>query len=508
MSSFFRLTLFVSAFMLTMNIQAQHHSFVTPRIWLAADSVGNNNYWQDISGNGYHAYSPGGAFVADSGLFNYQPCLMFDSLTEALRINYIPQESSRIIVFAVFDPEVGYPEEGIWSLRFDSSLRIMVSTQHFGNFYSNEQYRDSTMYIPTINLLRMSWPYKAVDTLLAGMNVVGTDSLTYHGRFAEFMFYDTTLKHSEIERIHTYLAIKYGISVKEKNYVNSQDSVLWNYKNDSLYSNHIAGIGKDSLLLVNQKQSCGLGGKANLAIASGTLQAKNDANTSPINELDYLIWGDNGKELMAIVQDIPDTIHVANMSECKWLMKRSGLTADDISTQVVLSAPEYAGTGSIQLVINRSGDFMFPVDSSVVIFSSGSDTAGHFYFNNVVWDTDGSGSDAFGFQFSDTSGVNDRAPINNVSENNEEGGNAVGAAISSLEIYPNPSTGNYSVEIKLKTAGDVQLSIQDESGKIIMQKAFSGFDNYIYNGNLEEKGCYLIKAESGNESKTGKLIVQ
>ncbi|PKP02144.1 MAG: hypothetical protein CVU11_12940 [Bacteroidetes bacterium HGW-Bacteroidetes-6] len=506
MSSFLKHFLFISALMLTMSIQAQHHSFVTPRIWLAADSVGNNNYWQDISGNGYHAYSPGGAFVADSGLFNYQPCLIFDSLTESLVIDYVAKGSSPILVFAVYRPTGSSAEKGIWSVRLDSALQISVTTMRLGNFYGKTTYMDSTECAPVLNLLNMYWKNREIDSLQSRITFAGTDSLPFEGKMAEFMFYDTLLKHNEIEKIHTYLALKYGINVREMDYVNSVDTVLWDYSTDSAFSNGIAGIGKDSLMQVDQRQSCGQGGEASLSIAAGTHQPTNAANNAVMAEMDYLIWGNNNMELPDMRPDTLGSTFVAGLSACEWLMKRSGSTADEVSTQVVLSFPEYMGIGIVNLVINSETDFMFPASSSVVYTATSSDTLGNFYFNGIYWDTDGSGSDAFGFQLIDTLGVNDRMHVDPMADGHENSNE--GAVFSSIDAYPNPTGGNYSIDIRLLRETGVEVIIQDENGKIVSKKELQGASIYRINGFLTDKGCYLIQAIAGEETKTVKLIVQ
>ena len=62
-----------------------------PVIWLNADKAGNtNNRWDDISGSQYHAYTATGQSLPNQGWFNYNKCFVFDSNSQALRINYMP----------------------------------------------------------------------------------------------------------------------------------------------------------------------------------------------------------------------------------------------------------------------------------------------------------------------------------------------------------------------------------------------------------------------------------
>lgn len=480
--------------------QAQIKNFSTPRIWLRADSMGNGNVWKDMSGNGYHAHGHQGQFNPEMGLFNYQPCLMFDSVSHPMWVDYTAKRKSPMIAFAVFKPTNTAEEAGIWALRLDSAGQIKLTSQKLGFFGRDNLYIDSTSTEPVLNLLKMSWKGKDIDTNVSRLYLAGTDSLDFRGKFAEFMFFDSTLKQKEMLRIHTYLAIKYGINIREFNYVNSTDSVLWDYETDSLYSNNIAGIGKDSLLLIDQKQSCGRGGEANLSIAVATHYETNKLNQATINEMDYLIWGDNGKMLNTFSSG-------DSLSQCIWLMKRSGATAGNISTQLILHAPEITDAWTVNLVISRETDFAFPLNMVEITFADSVDTLGNYYFSSINWDIDNSGSDAFTFQLTDTATVLMRSQTAQTNSSSDDENNQP-ASISSIDVYPNPTSGEYSIDVKLTQTGKVLVSIQDEGGKIVSRTQYDGSSNYSIKGTMTTKGCYLIKAETGSETKTTKLIVQ
>lgn len=480
--------------------QAQIKNFSTPRIWLRADSMGTGSVWKDMSGNGYHAHGSQGHINADTAWFNYQPCLIFDSVSHPLWVDYTAKRKSPMIAFAVYKPTNSADEAGIWSLRLDSAGQVKLTSQKLGYFGRDNLYNDSTSTEPVLNLLKMSWKGKDIDTNVTRLYLAGTDSMDFRGKFAEFMFFDSTLKQKEILRIHTYLAIKYGINIREFNYVNSTDSVLWDYETDSLYSNNIAGIGKDSLLLINQKQSCGRGGEANLSIAAGTHFESNKMNPTTIEEMDYLIWGDNGYMLNTFSPG-------DSLSQCNWLMKRSGATANELNTQLILHAPEISDAWTLNLVISRETDFTFPLNMVEIAFADSVDTIGNYYFSGINWDTDNSGSDAFTFQLTDTATVNMRSQTAQSSESSNDQNNQP-ASISSIDVYPNPTKGEYSIDVKLTQSGKVLVSIQDEGGKIVSRTQYDGSSNYSIKGTMTTKGCYLIKAETDNGSKTTKLIVQ
>lgn len=501
-------------------------NFPNPLIWLRADRMGAvNTQWPDVSGHGYNAVVNGGQSLPDTTLFNFNPSFLFDSNSKSLSIDYCAQRTSKLLVFAVYRPNNPQPENGIWNLALDSNIMVRLTTQRLKNLYRVIQYDDSTGTYPTINLLNQNWRNKPIDTALSKLIIAGTDSLSYTGKFAEFILYDTLLSQADIYKLHTYLAIKYGVCISEMNYVQSNDSTIWDYQENILFKFDIAGLGKDSLIDVDQRQSAGNGGESPLKIAAGSLCENNAANPAGINEGDYLIWGHTAGTLADIDTSSLDTTRISNLSKCVWLMKSSGLTHGSIRTQVILDASEIQGVDSICLVINRYGNTDFAKDSSLVIAPDGVDSTGHYYFNNVLWDTDNSGSDVFTFRINQffpsektTISAYDSQEDSQQSiggENlNSNTGNATSAdgsgnspALLNCSLYPNPTAHEYSITISMNTTSPLTVDIRNEEGKQIDYFQREGALQYILNGYIDKSGCYFVTVKTTQESKTYKLVV-
>jgi hypothetical protein len=492
--------------------------FHNPLVWLRADNPGSQNgQWMDVSGNGYNAVTQNNQSLPDTGMFNYHPCFMFDSLSNPLNVNYKAKKEAKMLVLAVYKPAVTQQENGIWSLGLDSSIQVKLTTQRLKNVYKFIKYNDSTSTQPTLNLLSQNWRNKHIDSTMSRLIVGGTDSLNFTGKFAEFILYDTTISGNDILKVHTYLAIKYGVCIKDKNYIASNDSILWDSKKNLQYNQEIAGIGKDSLLYLNQKQSAGNGGDSPLRIAVGSLKITNDENTSQIQEGAFLIWGNNGQTLTDVNQDTLDTTRITNMSKSVWLMKNSGVSSRGISTQVVLNASEIYGAININLVINRYGNTTFPIDSSIVINPDSVDSEMNYYFSGIQWDTDSSGYDVFGFQVLKSASCNNKTNNNNSSNGNNGSNNSSisqngiadnSSPIIDCSLFPNPTISNYTINIKLNQELPITVTIQGENGKKIEVLERKSSSEYTLKGYLKERGCYLVTIESGQDSKTYKLIVQ
>ncbi|HBG69915.1 MAG: hypothetical protein A2W93_14985 [Bacteroidetes bacterium GWF2_43_63] len=502
------------SFLYAVNLQAQFPELISPRVWLSAETPGDSGYWQDVSGYGLNAMSSSGFFVADSGYINYQPCLVFDSSSQPLQIAYFPSPVASYCVFAVYKSNASSSAFGLWSLRADSASVLEVSTNYIRGTDTTWTYADSTPAMPALNMLLYSWNDQNIDSSMSNLKVLGGDQLGFEGKFAEFMFYDTTLTYEEITKVHTYLAIKYGIGMEGLDYMNSNGEVLWDYKENIDFKNSIAGLGKDSLININQKQSAAIGGEAPLTISSGSLADCNKNNPNEMQELDYLIWGDNGDTLTNISNDTLRTGGISGLSSQQWLMICSGITVNATNTHLKLYAPGIPDSINVNLVVNGETDFTFPDSTTTVIFADSSDSLGYYYFDNVFWDTDNSGSDAFTFQIENIPDVNDRSQL--TGDNSENTGSestkpdhAIAINdIASFDVCPNPSMGEYRVMIQLVKQEKVKLTIQDENGRILEIRNFSGSDNYSVRGFLNSKGCYLFLLKAESESRIIKFIVQ
>lgn len=478
-------------------------SFPTPSIWLNAHVTNDSlNQWTDVSGNNNHAQAQG-VFDYTDGLMNFQPALVFSATQGALSMPFFPASTSNVTVFAVYKCDAGQNGFGIWSLKLDSASSLEVSSTYMRDFTNINIYSDTSLDIPAVNLLKYSWLNETIDSTLSTLYVVGSDSIPFSGKFAEFMFYDTALASIDVAKAHTYLGLKYGIGIDRIHYVNAAGDIIWNYKTNEDYKNEIAGLGADSTLGINQKQACAMAGEAILTIYTGTLEEYNADNTAYINEGDFLIWGDNGKEITSNIPDTLDPNYIPAITERKWLMVRSGNTAMNINTNLKLYFPEISGDTILNLLINPDTNFNFPYNTTMILPADSVDSLGYHYFYNIYWDADSSGSDAFAFMYEIMLNENNRTQLDSTAQNSDSDN-----IITSIEVYPNPTKGEYIIEAKLKEVSVLKVSIQDESGKLIRHETLSGASAYRISGRIDGKGCYLLLIECNDQKDSVKLIVQ
>jgi hypothetical protein len=105
---------------------------------------------------------------------------------------------------------------------------------------------------------------------------------------------------SDMRKIHSYMAIKYGFTLDQTamatNYYTSDNTGIYNY---ATYWNRITGIGRDDCSALEQRQSKSIDAGALVTISHGTtLAASNIKNTTSFSaNKSYNVFGDNNKSI-------------------------------------------------------------------------------------------------------------------------------------------------------------------------------------------------------------------
>ncbi len=142
---------------------------------------------------------------------------------------------------------------------------------------------------------------------------------SFNGRIAEIITYSATNNDANDtdarNRIQSYLGIKYGITLDpdsngtQKDYVNSDGTVIWDQSANVGYNHDIAGIGRDDVSELNQKQSSSINDATDgsgpiegiLTIGLSDIYTTNSDNVSSnpttFNNKEFLVWGNNGVDL-------------------------------------------------------------------------------------------------------------------------------------------------------------------------------------------------------------------
>lgn len=154
---------------------------------------------------------------------------------------------------------------------------------------------------------------------------------TFAGNFPEYISFPYELSTNQKERVESYLALKYGITLHQgKSYINSKNTIFWNVNNNGKFKNNIFGLGRDKTSNLNQLQSQSVHRKEYLTAAIGSITDNNFMKQQSIDIKDnnFIVFGDNGK---AEILSTANSFGVRRL-ERKWLSQNTG---DESSTYPV-----------------------------------------------------------------------------------------------------------------------------------------------------------------------------
>lgn len=119
------------------------------------------------------------------------------------------------------------------------------------------------------------------------------------GRVAEIITLSSRASDIQKSNIQSYLAIKYGITLgvngTSLNYTNSDGNVIWDTAANTGFNYDIAGIGRDDISVLNQKQSKSINPTEVMTIGLTDILPTNTANTNTFaTNKNFLVWGANG----------------------------------------------------------------------------------------------------------------------------------------------------------------------------------------------------------------------
>lgn len=322
-------------------------------MWHKADdgtaTAGQKNIWKDMSGNGRDVaqnnnatYQPtlitNAAYSANSKNynFNFNPFYYLDGTNDffyRLNDSYFPTTTSSGSTYGVMfnsasggwrtpygwgddDPNLNRLDNLYYFIRDNGAAltvdaNLTTTPAHIGGMMwrgstnglylnVNGQVTSTTSYnIGNIN--SATPPNFAIGS--EGYNLAGTGNELYQGGISEVFAYNVDHQNSggdEKQRINSYLAIKYGITLKNDagtavpNYLSSASAIVWDATTNTGYNNNIAGLANDDNSALNQKQSCSNSAGQQVLIGTTGLANTNALNATSLNNGQFLVWGDNG----------------------------------------------------------------------------------------------------------------------------------------------------------------------------------------------------------------------
>ncbi len=389
--------LFLLTFLYCFHAFSQQAHFSQPDIWLLPESSGSRTLMRVNTPDTSYYLS-----VQDTcgRLINYQPAIVWDTSMHPLRIPYNNTSGFEQTAFVAYHCKDSLNEYGIWLLERDSIWHNSQTTRRFIKSKGATEYQNGGMDMPVINTSVQAWAKsrsrnKEYAFILGQSRSCDSVFIPFSGLLAESLVYGECPDRRQTGIIQTYLALKYGISLIANNYVDCRDSILWDYRRDSAYISGIAGLGKDSLSGLDQKQSHSTSEPLFLGISAGHFSVSNGENRSVLQQNDYLLWGHDCGELQVAGSGSDFYPYAHPLLARRWLIRPYG-NMRHTPTEAVIHAGALSGvSGPYRLAIDRSGTGNFESVFTEYIPADSVSASGEVFFSNIYWDVDSSGSDLF-----------------------------------------------------------------------------------------------------------------
>ncbi len=115
-----------------------------------------------------------------------------------------------------------------------------------------------------------------------------------------------------------------------------------------------------------------------------------------------------------------------------------------------------------------------------------------------------------GYDFRDDVFHNSDVPVYMAWRSAGASNNAAASSSEQLNLYPNPSQGNVTVELALEEDEKVAVEVLDLSGKVVFTSSFDTMGG-VLNESLEmnlKPGVYMVKVSGENEAFSQRLVIQ
>ena len=288
----------------------------------------------------------------------------------------------------------------------------------------------------------------------------------------ESIVYSRMLSNRERQKIDTYLALKYGVTLDQtapSSYVGSDGRVVWDAVANAEFSHHIFGICNDTVSRFYTRE--------NTSAEEADL-LKINADTLP--SMSYAILGDDNNSLKYIREE--------------GRPKRLG------RTWRVSTTGETTGTVSIAFDAERIEE-AFPLEDGEHYWLAIGDTA---YKKSAELGSHKAQFDDVplrnGMTFTIVAAKGEDEPIIEEKQANK-------SSIYAVAVTPNPTTdGHVNLRIRLREEAAVKVSLYGLDGHQYATMSSSDSDFYNVTVTLPSVGVWVATVESGDSKQSYKLI--
>jgi hypothetical protein len=294
-----------------------------PYYWLQSKNNKDIFFWKNSTANTLKELD-----VKRKGtLFNFNPSIIFDGSKDVLDLSLNQESTKKQTFFIVYNVDDSNKEEFLWNLS-NSKKTIAVATNKRLADIKSYSYQTFKEKIKPQKANIHFYQHNKSDikendfSLLIGSKPNGENlpPSVFKGNISEILLFDRVLSTPENQRISSYLAMKYGVSLSQldmKNYVNSKGEIIWEAEKHKGFDNAITAIGRDDTSGLLQPKSSNMQDEGLLS-----MEIKTKSNvTIPDNY--FVFWSDNGKDLAVKKQKEGEPIGISRQWQLDFAKKEN-----------------------------------------------------------------------------------------------------------------------------------------------------------------------------------------
>ena len=333
--------------------------------------------------------------------FNGHPTF---SLAGSGRVEALPQQDwSRLTLFSVYRTRDLGRESLVWSLRSPDRNHWLLTTRRAADLGRFEYLNFGAGQVQPVGLhtyfhnFGKAAGYRHPATLYWGQRPPDADLPleSFHGELPELVVYDRVLSPAERNRVESYLALKYGLTLgvgqTPTDYHAAAGQLVWDSERHADFHHEVTGLGRDDASGWRQYASVSAYDPELLRIeVAGPAEA---GDAPQLADGSFLVWGHNAAPLALETNERGLPAYSAR----QWRITARG-NVGELASTVRLDPRQLAGALSpgetYWLLIDRGGDEFGtgPIDYVPLDKIENNRFA---RFRAIDWDTDGNGRDGF-----------------------------------------------------------------------------------------------------------------
>ncbi len=311
----------------------------------------------------------------------------------------------------------------------------------------------------------------------------------------EMIFIPRKAKAMDLNKIHSYLSLKYGISLQKGKYYGSDGKVIWDPEKHKEFIHRPTGLGRDDGNELYQKQSSNVEDQF-LAIGKADIKKTNVENTSLFDHNNFVIWSDDNKGMTMKADGN------FNVLERNWEINFVGSTIPKNDYKVRIDK-KTINPDSLPIVY-----WMFLKNSAGESKKfQGAENESYVDFSKVDFSNDKEGEIYQYFTFAVSPLREPTKEIESASGSSSVDQNLLSSDLNQIILYPNPVKKGQNFTVKFPEMENLSISIYDGGGRLVRLEKID-HRSRSYSSSLMIQSSYLITLiQNGKVIKTFKLIV-